>query len=71
MILRYKQPMVRRPHVVNFRDWFKTKTDRDRIDEYLSDSASLEDLERRQRLINRNEAPWQLRESQSLAGWTL
>lgn len=63
--------MVRRSCVVNFRDWFKTKTDRDRIDEYLADSASLEDLERRQRLINRNEAPWQLRASQSLAGWTL
>lgn len=56
--------------MINFRDWFKTKTDRDRIDEYLADSASLEDLERRQRLINRNEAPWQLRASQSLAGWT-
>lgn len=63
--------MVRRSHVVNFRNWFKTKTDRDRIDEYLADSSDLVDLENRLRRIDRNEAPWQLRASQSLSGWSL
>jgi hypothetical protein len=55
--------------MLKIRDWFKTKTDRDMINEYLADSVSLEDLERRQRLISRGEAPWQPRANQNLKGW--
>jgi len=39
------------------------------IEEYLADSISLEDLERRQRMIERNQAPWQIQASQNLRGW--
>lgn len=55
--------------MVNFRDWFKTKTDRDRIDEYLADSADLVDLENRLKQIDRNEAPWQIQNKIVLGGW--
>lgn len=39
------------------------------IEEYLADSISLEDLERRQRMIERNQAPWQIQANQNLRGW--
>lgn len=48
---------------------FKRKTEKDIIEEYLADSVSLEDIERKQRLINRGEAPWQVRANQNLKGW--
>jgi hypothetical protein len=64
-----KQHMEKRAVMFNFKDWFKTKTDKQQIEEYLADSISLEDLERRQRLISRGEAPWQVRANQNLKGW--
>lgn len=52
-----------------FKNIFKSKTEQDVVYNYLADSISLEDLERRQRLINRGEAPWQIRANQNLKGW--
>ena len=53
----------------NFKNLFKAKTEKDRVEAYLADSISLEDLERRQRAISRGEAPWQVKTNQNLAGW--
>ena len=52
----------------NFKNLFRNQTEKEIIEEYLADSISLEDLERRQRLINRGEAPWQIRANQNLKG---
>jgi hypothetical protein len=52
-----------------FKDLLNTRTEKQFVEEYLADSISLEDLERRQRTINRGEAPWQLRANQNLKGW--
>ena len=46
---------------------FSNKDEKSTIEDYLSNSISLEDLERRQREISRGEAPWQVR-SRLLAG---
>jgi len=40
---------------------FSQADEKSKIEDYLSNSLSLEDLERRQREIARGEAPWQLR----------
>ena len=55
--------------MVNFKNWFKRRTQKDIIHDYLADSISLEDLERRQRLIDRGEAPWQIQANANLKGW--
>jgi hypothetical protein len=56
--------------MMNFiRTLFVRKDEKTIIEEYLADSLSLSDLERRQRLIARGEAPWQLRAKQNLKGW--
>lgn len=52
-----------------FRDLLNTRTEKQMMEEYLADSISLEDLERRQRSISRGEAPWQQRANQNLKGW--
>ena len=49
--------------------FFATKDTKTIIEEYLADSISLEDLERRQRMIQRNEAPWQIQSTQNSRGW--
>jgi hypothetical protein len=48
---------------------FKPMTEQDTINQYLSDSADLVDLENRIRMIDRNQAPWQIARSQQLSGW--
>jgi hypothetical protein len=59
--------------LVNLKNMFRglttVRTEKERVEEYLADSASLEDLERRQRLINRGEAPWQIHANANLRGW--
>jgi hypothetical protein len=49
------------------------ETERDRIDrlteEWLADSESLQEIEHKQRMINRGEAPWQIYANQNLKGW--
>ena len=52
-----------------FKDVLGTRSEKQYVEEYLADSISLEDLERRQRSISRGEAPWQLRATQNLKGW--
>lgn len=52
-----------------FKDILNTRTEKQFVEEYLADSISLEDLERRQRSISRGEAPWQVRANQNLKGW--
>lgn len=54
----------------NVQKWFCTKNEKELINEYLADSASLADLERRQRSIDRGDAPWQLRAKSNLRSWT-
>lgn len=53
-----------------FRDLFNTKTEKQLINDYLSDSVNLVDLENRLRTIDRGQAPWQVQASQNLKGWT-
>lgn len=52
-----------------FKDLFNSRDERQFVEEYLADSISLEDLERRQRMISRGEAPWQIRANQTSKGW--
>jgi len=52
-----------------FKDVLGTRSEKQYVEEYLADSISLEDLERRQRSISRGEAPWQVRANQNLKGW--
>lgn len=52
-----------------FKDILGTRSEKQYVEEYLADSISLEDLERRQRSISRGEAPWQVRANQNLKGW--
>lgn len=48
---------------------FKVKTDKDRIEEYLSDAVNTVDLENRLRNVDRGEAPWQIRARNFSQGW--
>jgi len=52
-----------------FKDVLNTRSEKQFVEEYLADSISLEDLERRQRSSSRGEAPWQIRANQNLKGW--
>jgi hypothetical protein len=49
--------------------FFKLKTEKDFIDEYLADASDLVDLENRLRQIDRNQAPWQLKENRYSKCW--
>jgi hypothetical protein len=62
--------MARSQVVFNFKNWFKTVNEQDLVEQYLADSASLADVERRQRLISRGEAPWQISAKQRLGSWS-
>ena len=53
----------------NFKNLFKVRTEKDKIDEYLADAVDLADLENRIRRIDRQEAPWQIKSNQNLVGW--
>jgi hypothetical protein len=55
--------------MMKFLSFFKAKTERDYIEEYLAEAVDLVDLENRLRLIDRNQAPWQIKASQPLKGW--
>jgi hypothetical protein len=39
-------------------------------DQWLADSESLQEIEHKQRMIDRGQAPWQLRANHKLKGWT-
>lgn len=44
-------------------------SDKNLIDDWLADSTDLVDLERRQRMIENGQAPWQLKANHNLKGW--
>lgn len=48
---------------------FSMKTEKQKTDEYLAESVSLEDLENRIRTIDRGHAPWQVEARAFLQGW--
>jgi hypothetical protein len=50
-------------------NFFKSKTEKQRIDEYLADSISVEDVENRIRLLERGQAPWQINARAISQGW--
>jgi uncharacterized protein YjiS (DUF1127 family) len=54
-----------------FKNLFKVKTEKNKIEEYLADSANLVDLENRLKDVDRGQAPWQLRARNYAQGWAL
>jgi hypothetical protein len=44
-------------------------TEQQLVEQWLSESTDLVDIERRQRMISRGQAPWQVREHNKLRGW--
>ena len=48
---------------------FNMKSEKQKTDEYLAESVSLEDLENRIRTIDRGHAPWQVEARAFLQGW--
>lgn len=61
--------MEKRKMVKFLKSLFAKKDTKTIIEEYLADSISLEDLERRQRMIERNQAPWQVQNQLNLKQW--
>lgn len=59
--------------VVNFiKSLFTSKrfpTEQEKIYNWLSSSSSLEEIERRQRMMSRGEAPWQVNTNHNMKGW--
>lgn len=43
--------------------------EQEQIEKWLADSASLADLERRQKMIDKGQAPWQVQANNNLRGW--
>ena len=39
------------------------------VEQWLAESTDLVDIERRQRMISKGQAPWQIRSSNNLKGW--
>jgi hypothetical protein len=39
------------------------------VEQWLAESTDLVDIERRQRMISKGQAPWQIRSSNNLRGW--
>jgi uncharacterized protein YjiS (DUF1127 family) len=54
-----------------FKNMFKVKTEKDKIEEYLSASVNRIDLENRLKDIDRGLAPWQIRAKSFAQGWAL
>lgn len=52
-----------------FRDFFKVKTEKNKIDEYLAEATNTVDLENRLRNIDRGLAPWQMQARMFAKGW--
>lgn len=52
-----------------FKNVFKVRTEKDKIEEYLSASANRIDLENRLKDIDRGLAPWQIRAKNFAQGW--
>lgn len=54
-----------------FKMFFKAKTEKDIIEEYLAESANTIDLENRIKNVERGLAPWQIRAKTFAQGWAL
>lgn len=39
------------------------------VEQWLAESNDLVDIERRQRMISKGQAPWQIRASNNMRGW--
>jgi uncharacterized protein YjiS (DUF1127 family) len=52
-----------------FKNFFRAKTEKHRIEEYLAESANTVDLENRLRNIERGLAPWQIRARTFAQSW--
>ena len=52
-----------------FKLFFRAKTEKDIIEEYLAESANTIDLENRLKNIERGLAPWQIRAKTFAQGW--
>lgn len=52
-----------------FKNIFKVKTEKDRIEEYLSDAVNTVDLENRLRNVDRGLAPWQVKAKNFSQTW--
>lgn len=52
-----------------FKNFFKAKTEKDKIEEYLAESINVVDLENRLRNIDRGLAPWQVKARFFSQGW--
>ena len=46
-----------------------TTTEQRLVEQWLAESTDLVDIERRQRMISKGQAPWQIRASHNLKGW--
>ena len=59
--------------MIKFLKWlFSTEnsnTEQDQVYKWLCSSSSLEEIERRQRMLSRGEAPWQLNAKRNITGW--
>lgn len=47
----------------------KVASEQNKIYNWLASSSSLEEIERRQRMLSRGEAPWQIAANRSLKDW--
>jgi hypothetical protein len=60
--------------VIKFLKWLFSadtrSTEEDRVYKWLCSSSSLAEIERRQRMLSRGEAPWQLNAKRNVIGWT-
>jgi uncharacterized protein YjiS (DUF1127 family) len=54
-----------------FKNFLKVKTEKNKIEEYLAESANLVDLENRLRNVDRGLAPWQIRAKSFAQGWAI
>jgi uncharacterized protein YjiS (DUF1127 family) len=58
---------------ISFLEMFKfpkALTEKDRIHAWLSDSSDIVDLERRIKMLDQNNAPWQSGTNKNIQGWT-
>jgi|TARA_B110000503_G_scaffold74905_1_gene115672 hypothetical protein len=57
--------------VLNFIKWLfsERSNEQDRDYKWLCSSTSLEEIERRQRMLSRGEAPWQINARRNVTGW--
>lgn len=62
---------VEKNRVSFFSKLLKAKTEKNRIEEYLADSANLVDLENRLKDVDRGLAPWQVKYKNINQGWSM